>query len=415
MNVFISYAGPEGLELGLEAKRALESAGHKAWLWQHSRSLGSPTWDEIARSIIDADRFLYICSRSSQGSYGQREEYNIALNWKREWSAFRVDGAPFPPALTGRNYAPVSSAQFASVCRTYAETLCDLEASVSKGDEVEEPATGATDRADYVRELRRRTENLDRDKVTECLDEILRSYESATVPRRLSRVSRVDSREKGGFRRIGLWLRSDMAKFNDRMHNWSVFPSRLGHHVALAEEKYLYECLTQRVDVADVSIPAAQPDFSVLEQEIHRLIAEGGNPNVLLAPIQLMVAFLTQLADRLSWDSDGRERLTLAPGAELRIYWSNGYAPLDRFIAFNSEGGLWSVKPDSETGHALTVALGQSKLYSDEVEWVAETVVKYEITKPEFFRAVPLEGEAKSPEQQASDDQIRRIFGQSED
>jgi hypothetical protein len=400
MKVFISYAEPEGLPLAQDAKSVFEAHGHSVWMWEHSRSPGARTWTEIAQSIMAVERFLCICTSSSQTSFGQPEECNIALNAKIEPLPLCVDGAVCLPELSGRNYEPVTSAQFPACCEKLAAGLRDLEKGIPEARELQPTSSTAPKRAQYVADLRVRTDRLDGPRVAECIDEILRSYESTSIPRQVSKVSQVFDYTPADFRRIGLWLRGSLDKFNASNYWWGHFSSELGRKVAFGEQNYLQQCLVQEVDSASRAILQSEPDFAILIDEIRSLRDAGHSPDTLLAPIQLMVPFLSHFQSKLDWTSHLGETLTVAPDVSLLVLWSNGVAPLDRFVIFNSAAGVWSVKPDRETGHALTAAIGQSALYSDQVEWVAETVVKYEVTNPKAFRAILVEGEPRDEAQE---------------
>jgi hypothetical protein len=394
MKVFISYAEPEGLPLAYDASAIFEAHGHSAWMWKHSRSPGARTWAEIAERILGADRFLCIWTGSSQTSFGQGEEVNIALNQKIEPLPVCVNGAPCPPALSGRNCERVSTADFPGCCERLAAGLRDLEDDVAGAREVE-PASSATEkRAKYVADLRGRTDRLDRERVEECRDEVLRSYESASTPRQISRVSQVFDHTPTDFRHIGFWLRGNLDKFNAPNYWWGHFCSQLGRGVALGEEHYLHQCLAKEIDAGSTTISQSEPDFAILIDEIRSLRGTGQSPDTLLAPIEVMVPFYAHFQSNLDWTSQPGETLTLPPDISLRVFWFNAASPLNRFVIFNSRAAVWSVKPDRETGHALTVAIGQSALYSDQVEWVAETVAKYEVTNPKAFRSIMVERQA---------------------
>ena len=46
--------------------------------------------------------------------------------------------------------------------------------------------------------------------------------------------------------------------------------------------------------------------------------------------------------------------------------------------------------PDQGTGNAVAIAIGQSALYADKVEIGVETVIKYDVTRPNAFSRIQL-------------------------
>lgn len=47
-------------------------------------------------------------------------------------------------------------------------------------------------------------------------------------------------------------------------------------------------------------------------------------------------------------------KFVMKDGRELRIFWSNMYAPLNEFILIDPAATRWTVKPDEETGDRLS-------------------------------------------------------------
>jgi hypothetical protein len=112
-----------------------------------------------------------------------------------------------------------------------------------------------------------------------------------------------------------------------------------------------------------------------------------------------MVPFLKKQYSNLRWGSHPREVLIGPNGTTLRIFWSSKTRPLERFVIFDSAAGVWKVRPDPESGHRLTVAIGEPEEYPDSVVWLVQTVVKYEITNASAFRSILLEGPVQQNEE----------------
>ena len=65
----------DGFDKAKQAANLLKEAGHKAWIWDHSKTVGALVWREIANCIVNqSDAVLYICTSSSLQSWGQGQE-----------------------------------------------------------------------------------------------------------------------------------------------------------------------------------------------------------------------------------------------------------------------------------------------------------------------------------------------------
>jgi hypothetical protein len=84
------------------------------------------------------------------------------------------------------------------------------------------------------------------------------------------------------------------------------------------------------------------------------LIAEGYKPDVLCAPIALFVPFTMDSSLAIDWNTSPTELPLVPGGPSLKIRWSSGIAPLDRFVVFYSRKTLWRAKLDPKTDHRLT-------------------------------------------------------------
>lgn len=113
LNVFISYSKKDGLNKAKQVASIMKNAGYKIWIWYHSKTPGILTWKEIANCIIyECDVVFYLCTSSSQQSYGQGQEAGYALNNRKKVIVVALNGAKVPVELTARNYERVSNVQF---------------------------------------------------------------------------------------------------------------------------------------------------------------------------------------------------------------------------------------------------------------------------------------------------------------
>lgn len=254
-------------------------------------------------------------------------------------------------------------------------------------------------RDQQVMALNRRTASLDAERLKAFREEIVRSYEAATVVGQVSRLAEVMGPAPPDFQVIAASERRLLAHFNDRGYIWDLYCSEFGRAVALGEKAYLFRCLVEQLEPSGDAISSEDPDFDVLFRHIRELGTAGFAPDVICAPISVMVPFLTRLHSHMRWGSHPHEIVVDPDGTALRVFWSSKTIPLDRFVIFDSSCGVWKVRPDPESGHRLTVAIGEPEEYPDSVVWLAETVVKYEITNASAFRSIPLEGPIQDSEE----------------
>jgi hypothetical protein len=136
LRVFISYPTKDGLDKANEAASLLREVGHQVWIWSHSKTAGALTWREIARCIVnESDVILYICTSSSEQSWGQGQEAGYALNHRRKVIVFALDGANVPLELTARCYERVSGIQFYEKLRGIVARLPEITDRIQKLDD----------------------------------------------------------------------------------------------------------------------------------------------------------------------------------------------------------------------------------------------------------------------------------------
>lgn len=136
LKVFISYPTEDGLDKARQAVDILKEAGHQAWLWDHSKTIGALSWREIANCIVnESDVLLYVCTSSSLKSWGQGQEVHYALNHRRKILVVVLDDALVPLELTARWYKRLRSDQFHEILGTIAMSLCEITSSIQKLDD----------------------------------------------------------------------------------------------------------------------------------------------------------------------------------------------------------------------------------------------------------------------------------------
>jgi len=114
----------------------LKRAGHKAWIWDHSKTIGALAWREIANCIVnESDAVLYICTSSSLKSWGQGQEAGYALNHRKKILVICLDNAAVPIELTARWYDKLPSDQFCEKFGIIAAVLAEITNRIQKLDD----------------------------------------------------------------------------------------------------------------------------------------------------------------------------------------------------------------------------------------------------------------------------------------
>ena len=391
MQVFISYATKDGLELAREASKLLEGAEHKPWFWEHDKTPGALLWEEIRQQIMNSDVVLYICTSSSKHSRGQQMERNYALTDNKHIVPVAIDTTPIPAVLTAFTYERWAREEFTNKCRTLARRLPDVLSRIQRfmeGVPSKVASRSITERHAHISDLNTRTADLDSKRVDECKNELLRSYLGTTMPPRVTRFIEQRANDLEGIGTIGLRTNVGLEEFNDPSYGWGPYFSDLGRKIATGEENYLLEAIKQQVTQEDIAVSRSCPDFKVLELRIENLKNQGTPPNIMFAPIELLPAFHKFFRPTLDWSGDGEE-LSLGD-VKVKIHWSVQDNETPGFIVFHSNAGTWHIVPDPESGKAISIGLGVSRLYPDRVEFNIATLVKYTVDHPNAFCVIPL-------------------------
>ena len=255
-------------------------------------------------------------------------------------------------------------------------------------------------RDEQIEALKERTANLDRDRLDHCYRDILKAYESESIVDSVCHLVEVRDRVPSDFAVLSNSEARRRSEFNSPSYIWELYCFDLGRSVALAEKRHLLEQLGG-LPSSGATVDASAPKFSVLQDAVLQLAARGYSPNVLFAPISLFVPFNMDRNIHLDWGTGRPEALILPNDRRVEVFWSSRAAPLDRFVVLDSSAGTWNVKLDPETGHRLTVAIGETESPRDSVVFLAETVITYEITDPRGFYVVEVQGEVPEHLRQA--------------
>ncbi len=229
----------------------------------------------------------------------------------------------------------------------------------------------------------RRTKNLDPDRLSKFYELVREAYRLSSIVDRVAVVKEIADRTPSDFHVLSNQEARRIDHFNGPSYSWERYCKELGRSVALGEESYLFQTIQNQIQDAMASDAEG---FLGLHDVIATLAEEGHNPDFVLAPIAYMIGFLNEQTHSMEWGDNGRAYL-LSGGRRLEMLWSSRGRPLDEFIVFDHTAGTWHVKLDPHAqGGRLTVAIGE-QLAPHAVIWLAETVVKYEITDSTAFRA----------------------------
>jgi len=262
-------------------------------------------------------------------------------------------------------------------------------------------------RDEQIAALRERTQRLRSDRLIEFERLIREGYESESVVENIARVVEERNRTPSDFRVLTNSEARRIGHFNDDSYYWGMYCTQLGRSVAHGEERYIFQEL-QAVPDSGLSVSASNPSFEKLASAVDLLRSRGFNPDTLCAPIALFVPFAGERHNiSINWNATPKEAL-LTNGAGLKLFWSSGAAPLDKFVVLDSSRMTWRFKVDAQTGGRLTVAIGESTIATGEraVVFLAETVAKFEVDRNAAM-AVALDGEPLDPDEYVRQEQLR--------
>lgn len=236
--------------------------------------------------------------------------------------------------------------------------------------------------------------HLDVNRVKECIESITKGYENATNIKYMAKVVKERTLEYHRFRTISLHIIIDKDKFLARDYYWTHYFMDVGRAIARGEEKYIHRRISMSSNILDETIYYEEPDFTIINKGIRRLLNRYVKPDIILLPIELLRIFEQHYYNKLEWHMDGRSQLR-EEGCNLNVFWSNKYAPLKSIMIFNSNAGEWHVLEDENTKNNIAIAIGESQQRKDKVAYFVETLAYYKIVDKEAFIKIKLSHEGK--------------------
>lgn len=394
MKAFISYSNPDGLATARNVARHLRAHGHEPWLWEDDKKLAVGVVSQTAEQLSESDIVYSIVTESSITSTGQRRETNLALLRGIPVVVIVLDGAAVPLELAADAYEGISSAdgepQIDSIASRAEQIRHDyyeaLDRSSSPTGPKSELIAANTRLARHVARLNGRRHDLRVEAVNTLESEMESAYLESRSGRTLLRVDSSEPTEMAGFVTVGMRSRLSKADINDRSYAWSFFAKDIGRHVASRELRYAFDIVSNEITQVAESMPADASDLDALARAADSIVSSGQRPDRIILPVGLLAVFYKTHYSSLEWTERG-EYLQLG-SLRLQIIWSSKYFEVDSIFIFDSNAGTWRIIPDPLTGKALTIGVGLSELFPDEVEFICQTRVKLEVSAPEGFRRV---------------------------
>lgn len=244
-------------------------------------------------------------------------------------------------------------------------------------------------RLDLIKVLNANVQRLDAGRLEEYKKTIRHSYDTASIIKHVAIGKSEEHVKRPGLRSIGIRRRIELRKFNDPSYYWGPYFSDIGRAIAAGERRYLQERIRNSIKPDIETISPTVPNFDVLTERISFLRQQNLEPDTILVPIQLYVDFAKFYEHSMDWRT-GQPELLDIDGASLKVFWSHGNARLYSFVIFSSKAGVWHLIPDKDTGHAVTVAIGEREESGNYVEYWVETLVYYEVINQRAFARINL-------------------------
>lgn len=395
-SIFISYCGKEGLEYGRKLKEILESR-HSVFLQEPQKDYGLHGWTVIGDEIKKRDVMIVITTDCTTSSRKQNLEFNLAINKDAFIFAFVLDNATIPAILEGPNYKRTNGENFETSAEEISSTL---DESLDKYNKMFAKASipSTVMNAKFPTDRNKKYEGLKQDVVEKYRQVMIDNYLQAAIIREICAVSKFDEKNDDGrpFFQTGIWKRVPLEWFTEEGSSnadASLVFYRYGQAVAFGERDMFHDLLLEQTSV-EGKVSRSEFNFEFVKSHVADMRAKGAEADVLLAPIDCYV----QMANWINKDTNKSSidwtqkppQLTIDNEISLRLYWSNKYAPLKEVILMDSDAGIWYLKPDLETGMAITADIGRSELYPDEVRVECKTVAKYKLRTPEAVKILTL-------------------------
>ena len=217
------------------------------------------------------------------------------------------------------------------------------------------------------------------------LQSIIQGYADETIVQDLTSIEEFDANLHQQLTFSQIPIRVSIPRDWIDESNRVILVEELGASIALGERNRLRDSWSEQIRTTSFPSDKFTADgFS----DIVRELSSGMNPKALLAPIEKYVeiaSWIRQGVGVVRW-GPGTGTYISDGGRELKIFWSNMYAPLDCFILVDPTATRWIVKPDSKTGGRLTATFVEDVNDWSKVDFYVKTVVCEELLHRERIK-----------------------------
>jgi hypothetical protein len=373
--VFVSYTNLDdsGKGFASELWKVLRSQSYDVFFFDHSSKehLGQNVWTVIGREISRRDILVVICSKAISLSEGAELEFNLAMLRGKLVVPLKHNDAKLPDVLEVKIYARFDSQNSVDVFQSLAEALPAVHHRFLSLREERQRAI-----AKLPKKVPLKIVPPSRNAAM-LLQSIVRAYHEDSILNQLCTVENyVESLHSNLiFFQIGkrVSIPKEWMELTDRV----LLVDDLGATVALGERNYLNDFWSKQIRTE--VFPAARFALNDFQQILQEL-ASNMKPTALLSPIE-------RYEEMASWNRNGLSqsggirweyrstKFVMKDGRELSIFWSNKFAPLDKFVLIDQSATRWVVKPDPDSGDRLTAFFVQNeKDPQNKVDFYIKTV-----------------------------------------
>jgi hypothetical protein len=392
--VFIVYTNIDGMgkRFGGELHQILRKSEYDVFFYDHSSEdyIGTPTFSVLSKEIGRRDIVLVICTPAIRASYGAEYEINHALVTRKMVVPIRYGKAQIPDPILGKTPLDFGDDNYNSKFEHVAEILprvyqehLRMQGETEKARASFSPPTGP--------KTVHLTEPSARAEADKLIDSIVKEYYKESVVDYVSIVEDYDQSVHGkiSFRHIGLLLPT--------LRKWIGAPDQilivdtLGSSVALGERNYLSDLWSDRIEIRKYSPSNLNlRDFSSILGEL----SAGLNPTALFVPIKEFGSFSRIMMEGITkgvsfWGT--RAGHILLQGKEIKVFFSNKFAPLEHFILVDRSATRWYVKTEDQFRGRILATLVENEKDPDKVDFLVKTVVKADLVNPNRVRIFSFE------------------------
>lgn len=225
------------------------------------------------------------------------------------------------------------------------------------------------------------------DKLREMQRLAGRAYYSASILDEIVSLRDFEQGDIREFQQLAYRPRLEAEMFNDPATVMDLVFGEIGRSIALSEER----AIVTKIAELTVQGSPANDNFVAIVQAVTRLLAEGGSPSLILAPVDYYMTWHWDWATRHSEgpgfrfiQDSGRSYLQVGSFPPIRVRWSNKYVPFDDFYVIDRGWGEWVAKPDR--GHRFQVRF----LERNELDYAYKVVFRLDIIDPSrVLRIIP--------------------------